>query len=627
MNDRSRRSTGPVGIVLLVAIMAGPATLPDVALVHRSEADANPRGTVSVSPPIAGPGDVIRVRSRILGGVPRPVVLQRARGKGWVAIASKRSTRAGRARFRTALPLRTGPRTYRYRVVAPRVRAHGLARVVTRARRVSVPAAPVVATDRLPDAIVGKDYAVTLVPGIPAPGTWSAGWLPAGLGLSAGGVLSGRPNAAGAFAFPVTLTDDHGQSATRVLTLTVRAPRWLALESGLAGSCGVKTDDSIWCWGAGALGQMGDGSTLSPRMSPVRVRGQGFVQVDTSGSTACGVKRDGSGWCWGDNSSGTVGDEGSGDVVLEPTQLPGPEWASIQVQGSTACGIRVSGMASCWGWNEHGQVGSGTRFNVEAPAELPGRWSSITIGYGTTCGVQTDGSGWCWGSNAHGQLGNGTFAPSYLPLQVPGTWRSITPGLLYPAGSGGRVYPPTTTCGVRTDHSGWCWGAGERGQIGDGATEDRSSLVFVGLGWESLGNRYGTTCGVKVDASAWCWGDNSERQTGTGSLAALVLVPMRLGALTWRSIVPGITSCGIGTEGSAWCWGRNDHGQVGDGTTTDASYPQLVSGADWSALGPTGVGATCGLKHDGTAWCWGANDQGQVGDETLTDRLTPHRLP
>lgn len=64
----------------------------------------------------------------------------------------------------------------------------------------------------LPSAVVGSAYPATSV-GTPAGGTapytWAvtAGALPPGMSLSAAGVLSGTPTAAGNFAFTATVTD------------------------------------------------------------------------------------------------------------------------------------------------------------------------------------------------------------------------------------------------------------------------------------------------------------------------------------------------------------------------------------------------------------------------------------
>jgi uncharacterized protein (TIGR03437 family) len=74
----------------------------------------------------------------------------------------------------------------------------------------------------LPTATAGVNYSVSLsATGGTPPYRWESSNLPAGLSLNAStGVLSGMPSAAGAYSFPVTLSDTRG-STIQTFTLTV----------------------------------------------------------------------------------------------------------------------------------------------------------------------------------------------------------------------------------------------------------------------------------------------------------------------------------------------------------------------------------------------------------------------
>jgi hypothetical protein len=88
--------------------------------------------------------------------------------------------------------------------------------------------APNITTTFLPATQVSQPYNVTLTArnGIP-PYTWSlmasSGSLPAGLTLTASGVIAGRPTVAGQYNFAIEVTDASGLSATRVLGISVTA--------------------------------------------------------------------------------------------------------------------------------------------------------------------------------------------------------------------------------------------------------------------------------------------------------------------------------------------------------------------------------------------------------------------
>jgi hypothetical protein len=83
---------------------------------------------------------------------------------------------------------------------------------------------PAITTNTLPVPSLGAAYSVQLAAtGTAPPFTWSVsvGSLPAGLTLSAGGLLSGTPAAPGTFAFTVLLTDASNNTASMAESLTV----------------------------------------------------------------------------------------------------------------------------------------------------------------------------------------------------------------------------------------------------------------------------------------------------------------------------------------------------------------------------------------------------------------------
>ncbi|MEV0901783.1 S8 family serine peptidase [Actinoplanes sp. NPDC049802] len=87
------------------------------------------------------------------------------------------------------------------------------------------PAVPVIATGRTGDAEVGVAYSARLTLAGARRGAWSlaGGELPAGLGLSADGVLSGVPEVAGEHVVTVRFTDYVPQSVTARVVVPVAA--------------------------------------------------------------------------------------------------------------------------------------------------------------------------------------------------------------------------------------------------------------------------------------------------------------------------------------------------------------------------------------------------------------------
>jgi FtsP/CotA-like multicopper oxidase with cupredoxin domain len=114
--------------------------------------------------------------------------------------------------------------------------------------------APVsITTASLPGAITGSAYSQTLTSaGGSAPFTWSisAGALPAGLTLSAAGVINGTPTVTGTSTFTVKVTAGNGTSATLQLTITVTAPFSITTTSLPGGTLGTAYSQKLGATGA-----------------------------------------------------------------------------------------------------------------------------------------------------------------------------------------------------------------------------------------------------------------------------------------------------------------------------------------------------------------------------------------
>jgi large repetitive protein len=96
-----------------------------------------------------------------------------------------------------------------------------------------------VTTTSLPAGTVGAAYSQTLAASGGTGGyTWSvtSGPLPAGLTLSAAGVISGTPAAAGASTFTVQVKDSSGTTATRALSIAINPAALLLTTTSLPGA-------------------------------------------------------------------------------------------------------------------------------------------------------------------------------------------------------------------------------------------------------------------------------------------------------------------------------------------------------------------------------------------------------
>ncbi|KRE44565.1 hypothetical protein ASG92_12925 [Arthrobacter sp. Soil736] len=194
------------------------------------------------------------------------------------------------------------------------------------------------------------------------------------------------------------------------------------LTTGFLSVFALKTDGTVWAWGGGSHGLLGDG-TGNDSTVPVQVTGLTGVQnVTTTYGSVYAVKTDGTVWAWGLN--GFFGQLGNGTTTtdsLVPVQVTGLTGVHNVVSDYfSAHAVTTDGTVWAWGSNDYGQLGTGTTNLSTVPVQVTGLTGvqNMTTAYESGYAVKTDGSVWAWGLNDRGQLGNGTTTDSLVPVQV-----------------------------------------------------------------------------------------------------------------------------------------------------------------------------------------------------------------
>jgi alpha-tubulin suppressor-like RCC1 family protein len=176
-------------------------------------------------------------------------------------------------------------------------------------------------------------------------------------------------------------------------------------------TCAIAEGGALYCWGAGASGQIGDGArTRRTQATPVS-GGLSFRSAATSfnensGSAyTCGVTTGGALYCWGARPA-------IPGIVTQPAEVQGGIGPFTEVAAGPvhACVLAFDGKASCFGITTNGVLGNdvdtqGGSFPSLQPVEGDRSYKSLVVGSEFTLGVQTAGSAYAWGYNDKGQLG------------------------------------------------------------------------------------------------------------------------------------------------------------------------------------------------------------------------------
>jgi hypothetical protein len=354
----------------------------------------------------------------------------------------------------------------------------------------------------LPTGYVGASYSQTLAAtgGSGTGYSWavaSGSSLPAGLTLSAAGVLSGKPTAAGTPSFAVTVTDSAQNTASGTFTVTISAALAITSPNPLPTAyAGLKYSQTLTAAGGSGTGYtwaLASGQTLPPGLTftaagvfsgTPTTPNNTSIQVtvtDSSGNTATAIL-------------GVIID--SGVAITTGSTLPTGYVGSNYSQTLTATG----------------GSGTGYAWTVASGSTLPGGLS-LSAG-GLLSGKPTTVSNLNFSVTVTDSVGNtitGTFSMAISPAV---SINSIT----LPAGYAGTAYTPTTltaTGGTGTGY-GWSWAAAGGSTLPAGLTLSSAGLIsgnptnsgttgvvsnVVVTVTDSVGNTASTTLSVTIEAS------------------------------------------------------------------------------------------------------------------------------
>ena len=173
--------------------------------------------------------------------------------------------------------------------------------------------------------------------------------------------------------------------------------------------------------GSNSNGQLGTGDTVN-RLTPTQVgTATNWATVSADDST-CAIRTDGTLWCWGAGSDGQLG-TGDTSSQLTPVQVgTATTWAKVTAGQDFACATQKDGTLWCWGSNSDSQLGTGNQTSQLTPTRIgtASNWNSVAASiYVSVCATRTDQTLWCWGDGGDGQLGTGNTNSQLIPTQVP----------------------------------------------------------------------------------------------------------------------------------------------------------------------------------------------------------------
>jgi alpha-tubulin suppressor-like RCC1 family protein len=297
----------------------------------------------------------------------------------------------------------------------------------------------------------------------------------------------------------------------------------VALSTGFNHTLGLRADGTVWAWGTNDRGQLGngtagDGLTWLP---PSPVEGLTHVkQVAANGQHSVVLKEDGTVWAWGAGDDGQLGD-GTGKDRLRPVLVPGLTNVVAIASGSDhTVALESDGTVWAWGFNYSGQLGDGTSTNRLLPIKATSLndVTAIAAGESHTLALRADGTVWGWGGNYDGQLGPQPWSCCLRPAAIG----SLTGVTAIAAGSGHSL-------AIREDGTLWAWGKNDRGQLGIRSYYSQTiPQVIPGFVARAVAASATQSIAIRDDGTAWAWGDGASRP------AYVLMPPRDTEAPSWQ---------------------------------------------------------------------------------------------
>jgi alpha-tubulin suppressor-like RCC1 family protein len=473
------------------------------------------------------------------------------------------------------------------------------------------------------------------------------------------------------------------------------------IAAGASHSLAVKTDGTVWGWGLNTSGQVGDGTTTSPRSAPVQVVGLTGISMIAGGAThSLAATSAGEVWAWGGNASGQIGDWTSGTNRLTPVKIAeaSQQWKAATPTFSIASGTynnTQSVVVSCLTTTAtiHYTL-NGVDPTTSDPTVAVGGTVSVTAS--STLKAIAWATGWSQSNTASAvytlKVATPTFSPgagTYTTAQTVTITTATTGATIHYTTDGSDPTSASTlyTAPIAVAHTMTVKARGFKTGYTDGdvgtanytmnfgtlptptatpaaGTYTTSVTVTVSDSNTSATLRCTTDGTTPTTTSPVCTAPFTFTFTTTTTLkakafhpdytASAVMTAAYAIAVAAPVFTPGAGTYPAGQGVTIWdaTPGAVIHYTV-DGTAPTASSPTIASGgsvtvnstltlkaAAWLtgcttsaatsavytiAAQTLAAGASHSLvaKPDGTVWAWGSNSNGQLGDGTATTRLTP----
>ena len=148
------------------------------------------------------------------------------------------------------------------------------------------------------------------------------------------------------------LGDNNNTDRSTPVTTFAGGTNWKQVSGGNEHTAAIKTDGTLWTWGRNNTGPLGTNDTTN-RSTPVTTfaGGTNWKQVACGFRSTSAVKNDGTLWNWGTGSQGSLGNASTLDSDIPVTTFAGgTNWKQVSCGiNNVRAAIKTDGTLWTWG--------------------------------------------------------------------------------------------------------------------------------------------------------------------------------------------------------------------------------------------------------------------------------------
>ena len=350
---------------------------------------------------------------------------------------------------------------------------------------------------------------------------------------------------------------------------------WRMVSAGENFSLGIKMDGTLWGWGQNSnrLG-LGLGNLANQNLPTQIGTANDWATVSAGNVHSLAVKTNGTLWSWGNGQFGQLGNGLFSSATPNVTQIgTATDWQTVSAGNRFSLAIKTTGTLWSWGLNNFGQLGINTVIDQNLPVQVgtASNWLKIDAGNQHSLAIDTTGFIYAWGNNTFGQFGNGTNTSSLMPIMVSSSnnWSEVSAGLDHSLflNSFGFLF----SAGNNTNGQ-LCNGSNTASNMILPATNSGAQFQYIAI---SAGG--GHSLVIENNNTLWSSGLNTQGQLGLGNNTNTNVLNQVGTSNTYFAISAGDShSLAMDFSTSLMSTGRGLEGELGIGTNVANNTLQAV---------------------------------------------------